>query len=95
MTRPEDRQTLARDIAQACAEGARFAPACALVGIAVRTLRRWQAGDGLTRGDRRPDAPRPVPSPLCQRSCRPDRIGTFGGADIRKWLDTDRRTRIG
>jgi Restriction endonuclease len=33
--------------------------------------------------------------PLCQRSCRPDRIGTFGGADIRKWLDTDRRTRIG
>jgi putative transposase len=62
MTRPEDRQTLARDIAQACAEGARFAPACALVGIAVRTLRRWQAGDGLTRGDRRPDAPRPVPS---------------------------------
>ena len=33
--------------------------------------------------------------PLCQRSCRPDRIGPFGGADIRKWLDTDRRTRIG
>ena len=33
--------------------------------------------------------------PLCQRSCRPDRIGPFGGADIRKWLDMDRRTRIG
>jgi putative transposase len=62
MTRLEDRQTLVRDIAQACAEGARLAPACALAGIAVRTLRRWQAGDGLTRGDRRPDAHRPVPS---------------------------------
>ena len=34
-----------------------------------------------------------VDAPLCQRSCRPDRIGTFGGADIRKWLDTARRTR--
>src|SRR6516165_7627163 len=26
-----------------------------------------------------------TPCPLCQRSCRPDRIGTSGGADIRKW----------
>jgi hypothetical protein len=26
--------------------------------------------------------------PLCQRSCRLNRIGTFGGADSRKWLDT-------
>ena len=33
--------------------------------------------------------------PLCQRSCRPDRIGTFGGAGRRKWLDTDKRTKIG
>jgi pimeloyl-ACP methyl ester carboxylesterase len=33
--------------------------------------------------------------PLCQRSCRPDRIGPFWGTDIKKWLDTDRRTRIG
>ena len=37
----------------------------------------------------------PPRCPLCQRSCRPDRIGPFGGVDIRKWLDTDRRTRIG
>ena len=49
MTRLEDRQTLVRDIAQACADGARLAPACALAGIDARTLRRWQAGDGLTR----------------------------------------------
>ena len=61
MTRLEDRQTLMCDIAQACAEGARLAPACALAGIAARTLQRWKV-DGLTRGDRRPDADRPVPS---------------------------------
>jgi arylsulfatase len=34
-------------------------------------------------------------TPLCQTSCRLNRIGTFGGADIRKWLDTDKRTKIG
>jgi hypothetical protein len=40
-------------------------------------------------------ARRRLGSPLCQKSCRLDRIGTFGGADIRKWLDTDKRTKIG
>ena len=34
-------------------------------------------------------------SPLCQTSCRLNRIGTFGGVDIRKWLDTDKRIKIG
>ena len=62
MTRLEDRQILVRDIEQARAEGARLAPACALVGIDAGTLRRWKAGDGLRQGDRRPDADRPVPS---------------------------------
>ena len=62
MTRPEDRQTLARDIAAACADGARLTPACAVAGIDARTLQRWQSGDGLRRGDRRPDADRPIPS---------------------------------
>lgn len=33
--------------------------------------------------------------PLCQRSCRLHRIGTFGGADSRTWLDTDKRIKIG
>jgi hypothetical protein len=33
--------------------------------------------------------------PLCQTSCRLNRIGTIGGAGRRKWHDTDRRTRIG
>ena len=62
MTRLEDRQNLVRDIEQACAEGARLVPACALAGIDARTLRRWKAGEGLRQGDRRPYADRPVPS---------------------------------
>ena len=62
MTRLEDRQILVRDIEQACAEGARLAPTCALAGIDARTLQRWKAGDGLQQGDRWPDADRPVPS---------------------------------
>ena len=35
------------------------------------------------------------PRPLCQSSCRADRIGTFGGADSKQWLGTDRHTRTG
>src|SRR3954454_884009 len=61
MTRLEDRQTLTAAVRQACAEGARLRPACTLAGIDVRTFQRWQAGEGLTRGDRRPDAVRRVP----------------------------------
>ena len=62
MTRLEDRQILMRDIAQARADGARLAPACALAGFDPRTLQRWKTGDGLSHGDRRPDADRPAPS---------------------------------
>ena len=62
MTRLEDRQILVRDIEQACADGARLAPACALAGIDTCTLRRWEAGNGLAQGDRRPEADRPIPS---------------------------------
>ena len=39
--------------------------------------------------------PRQWKVPLCQTSCRLNRIGTFGGADSRTWLDTDKRTKIG
>ena len=35
------------------------------------------------------------PYRLCQSSCRADRIGTFGGADSKQWLGTDRHTRTG
>jgi putative transposase len=62
MTRLEDRQTLFDQIAEARANGARQAPACALAGIDPRTLQRWRKGDGPTHGDRRPDAIRPAPS---------------------------------
>jgi putative transposase len=62
MTRLEDRQILVRDIEQACADGSRFAPACAVAGIDTRTLQRWQTANGSIQGDRRPDAERPVPS---------------------------------
>src|SRR3954451_6984089 len=62
MTRLEDRRTLADHIAQACADGARLSPACALAGIDARTLQRWKAGVGLVTGDCRPDADRPIPS---------------------------------
>jgi transposase InsO family protein len=56
----EDRQMLARDLAIAHTTGARLKPACAIVGISVRTLQRWQATDGI-RGDGRPQAVRPIP----------------------------------
>src|SRR4051812_18104102 len=61
MTRLEDRQTLAAAINAACAAGARLGLVCAMADIDVRTFQRWQTGEGLTRGDRRPDAVRPVP----------------------------------
>jgi putative transposase len=62
MTRLEDRQILIDQIAEARANGARLAPACILAGVDPRTIQRWRKNDGLTRGDRRPDAIRPAPS---------------------------------
>ena len=59
MTRLEDRQILVRDIEQACAEGARLAPTCALAGIDARTLRRWNAGGQM---------PWPLDPPLAARA---------------------------
>ena len=62
MTHLEDRQALLNAIAEARTGGARLASACALAGIDARTVQRWQTGDGLPRGDRRPDVNRPTPS---------------------------------
>jgi hypothetical protein len=62
MTRLEDRQTLMAEITEACAAGARLAPACSLAGIDVRTFQRWREGDGQVRADRRPEAVRPQPA---------------------------------
>jgi transposase InsO family protein len=58
----EDRQALARDIDVAHAAGARLRLACETAGIELRTLQRWKARQGLTEGDARPHAVRPMPS---------------------------------
>ena len=57
----EDRQSLSQDIGVAHAAGARLHLACEIAGIDVRTLQRWMAHDGLTAGDGRPQAVRPLP----------------------------------
>jgi putative transposase len=61
MTRREDRQILMAAIAEACAAGARLAPACSLAGIDLRTFQRWRDDTGQVRADRRPEATRPRP----------------------------------
>jgi transposase InsO family protein len=58
----EDRQSLARDIDEAHQGGARLSRACEVAGIDVRTLQRWKARDGLSQGDGRPRAVRPIPA---------------------------------
>ena len=58
----EDRQTLIQHIETAHTAGARFHLACAVAGISLRTIQRWQANHGLALGDRRPEAARPLPA---------------------------------
>src|ERR1035438_1273438 len=58
----EDRQTVAQNILMAHAAGARLRLACETAGIELRTLQRWKAHGGLTAGDGRPHAVRPMPS---------------------------------
>ena len=55
MTTLEQRQTLLGLIEQACQDGARLHKACALIGLAARTVQRWLAAgqDALQLGDRR------------------------------------------
>jgi putative transposase len=58
----EDRRSLAHEIEDARAAGARLARACEVAGLSARTLQRWQVDDGLVTGDRRPAAVRPAPA---------------------------------
>jgi len=58
----EDRQSLSQHIGAAHDAGARLHLACEIAGIDVRTLQRWKAHAGLTAGDGRPQAIRPLPS---------------------------------
>ena len=54
----EDRQVAAHNIRIAHSDGARLHLACEIVGIDLRTLQRWKAGEGLVEGDGRPAAVR-------------------------------------
>ena len=56
----EDRLITAQNIEQARQAGARLRPACQIARVDPRTLQRWQNGEGLKIGDRRPQAIRPV-----------------------------------
>lgn len=58
----EDRRFVAQNIRVAHTDGARLRLACETAGIDLRSLQRWKAGEGLTSGDRRPDAARPTPA---------------------------------
>ena len=58
----EDRQIIARAVDEAHRGWARLRRACVEAGITLRTLQHWKGGCGLERGDRRPQAVRPVPA---------------------------------
>lgn len=62
MIRVEERREMTLGIKAAQAAGARLDRACEMVGIDIRTLQRCKAAQGLTRGDRRPEAVRPLPA---------------------------------
>ena len=57
----EDRHQIARAVEQAHRDGARLTRACTEAGVHVRSLQRWKHGEGLERGDQRPEAVHPVP----------------------------------
>lgn len=58
----EDRRVAARNILMAHSDGARLHLACEIVGIDLRTLQRWKAGESVVAGDGRPAAVRPIPA---------------------------------
>ena len=63
MSTPEQRQHILTLVDEATAAGAGREKACAIIGIASSTLRRWRptTGHGIRR-DGRPEATRPTPS---------------------------------
>ena len=60
-----DRRCVVELIKQACAAGARLQPACAELGLSMRTYQRWQGQDGVKQ-DARPLAPRAQPHKLSE-----------------------------
>lgn len=61
MSELPERQRMVQDIATAREQGARLEQACEVVGISLRTYRRWTQ-HGEVKADGRPQAVRPVPS---------------------------------
>lgn len=58
-----DRRNAVELIDEACANGARLAPACEILGLSARTYQRWtREGEGEVGEDRRPLAERPTPA---------------------------------
>ena len=62
MTSLEDRKAILVSVAEARAKGARLSAISDIVGVDVRTLRRWSTAEALAGGDRRPSAERPAPA---------------------------------
>jgi hypothetical protein len=63
MTLPEVRNQVVIDIEFAVSTGARQHVACAIMGIATTTLRRWKpSNDEAVQIDQRPHATRPAPA---------------------------------
>ena len=62
MSSPAERLSLLGLIDQACNDGARLTPVCALLGLSARTVQRWQqpaqAGDRRVAAQRRYVCPR-------------------------------------
>ena len=56
-----DRRSLAQDIEAARDAGTRLEQVCDVAGIDARTLQRWNAQEGLTKGDGRAAAVHPTP----------------------------------
>lgn len=57
-----NRHSLVQNIQSARDAGVRLEQVCEIAGIDERTLQRWHAHEGLTKGDGRPQAARPLPS---------------------------------
>lgn len=60
MTSLSDRRRAVALIREAHCNGARLKPACGLLGVGIRTYKRWTQG-GQLNSDKRPDASRPEP----------------------------------
>ncbi len=61
MTSLEDRKAILDSMAEARDKGARLTAIGDIIGVDVRTLRRWSTATALAEGDRRPAAERPAP----------------------------------